>query len=186
MRWGTWQGRGVVVESCSEGLPRCWLHTGARSWWQKGPGTVWPRRWFREERGVGSGQVPRPQAAYPGSHSSQSKAAEPLMPVTKRRWRQSLTCTHSVTCTTPSPAPTPSALFYGCCGGSSHGRLWGHPRTPLAVSPSCQRKGLTLQPLSSPLCAGGSPGSRDPSSPSLWWGGSREGADFRSGQWEGN
>lgn len=170
MRWGTWQGRGVVVESCSEGLPRCWLHPGARSSWQKGPGTVWPRRWFREERGVGSGQVPGPQAAYPGSHSSQSKAAEPLMPVTKRRWRQSLTCT------TPSPAqpphlhPCPRPCFMAAVGGSSHGRLWGHPRAPLAVSPSCQRKGLTLQPLSPPLCAGGSPGSRDPSSPLPWWG----------------
>lgn len=82
----------------------------------------------------------------------------------------------------PSPAPPPHLHNPLTCThalgpalwllwrGSSHGRLWGHPRAPLAVSPSCQRKGLTLQPLSPPLCAGGSPGSRDPSSPLPWWG----------------
>lgn len=61
-----WQGRGVMVESCSEGMPRRWLHPGAGSCWQKGSGTVLPCGWFREEMGVGSGQVPGPQAAYPG------------------------------------------------------------------------------------------------------------------------
>lgn len=155
MRWGMWQGRSVVVESCSEGLPRCWLHPGARSSWQKGPGTVWPRRWFCEERGVGSGQVPGPQAAYPGSHSSQSKAAEPLMPVTKRRWRQSLTCTHPLTCTTPSPAPTPSALLYGCCGGLEPGQTLGAPQDPAGCFPILPEEGVDLAAVViSPVCWG--------------------------------